>query len=214
MNVAKFLDFLKTGELHLARADQMSDNWEGAYGSYNKAMRPQVYGENYSSLVHHFPMVAAYGRTHVYLNCWHISEVESAAMWGLYDPAGQGVAIKAKKADLLASLVGSQRVRGFPISYTDYSDKWVSEGNVYVPYMFKRTSFQHEREYRLLAGKLEAGQSSPFLREKIDCSRLAGEVFVAPTASGWFREVLKDVMERYGISWPVHHSNLADGPVY
>jgi hypothetical protein len=33
-------------------------------------------------------------RKGIFVNCWHIADEESAAMWKVYAPAGQGIAIK------------------------------------------------------------------------------------------------------------------------
>ncbi len=43
----KWLDMLQTSELHLTRADQMEDRWEGSYSEVNLAQRPSLYGANW-----------------------------------------------------------------------------------------------------------------------------------------------------------------------
>ena len=37
VDLYKWLDLLQTSELHLTRADQMEDRWEGAYSEVNVA---------------------------------------------------------------------------------------------------------------------------------------------------------------------------------
>jgi hypothetical protein len=43
---------------------------------------------------------------HFGVNCWHINEDESAAMWQLYGAAGSGIAIESSKANLESALKG------------------------------------------------------------------------------------------------------------
>jgi hypothetical protein len=42
MDLARFLSLLQTSALHFARADQMSDRWEGSYGELNRQLRPEL----------------------------------------------------------------------------------------------------------------------------------------------------------------------------
>ncbi|GAA0908678.1 DUF2971 domain-containing protein [Virgisporangium aurantiacum] len=214
MDLARFVDLLQTSELHLARVDQMQDKWEGAYGPTNTALRPDIYGEHYATMEDQFPRIASYARTHVFLNCWHIADSESAAMWSVYDREGRGIAVKARKADLLAGLVGDQKVHGFPVEYTDYSVQFISERNLLLPYMHKRLSFQHEQEYRLMVAMLDVQDTPTFLREKVDLSKAFEQVFVSPEAPGWFLKVIRRLVDQYGFGWTVQHSDLASDPIY
>jgi hypothetical protein len=45
VDLYKWLDLLQTSELHLTRADQMEDRWEGAYSEVNVAVRDEKQGD-------------------------------------------------------------------------------------------------------------------------------------------------------------------------
>ncbi|MFC7532323.1 hypothetical protein [Actinoplanes sp. GCM10030250] len=229
MDLPRFVDLLQSRELHLARADKMQDRWEGAYGPTNAAMRPQVYGEHFDAMQEQLPKVAVHARTHIFLNCWYASDCESAAMWSIYDREGRGVAVRTTKQRLLKSLTGSNRVHGATVQYVDYSNHWIPEGNLFNPFLFKRRSFEHEREYRLLTlwspkairvdehnTVIEAEPDNPpiGLRETIDLTEMVDQIFVSPEASGWFHRVVQQLVKDYGHSWAVQHSDLSSDPIY
>ena len=83
MDFSKYVDLLTTSELHFARADKFEDPHDCS------AM--QFLGEPYRQLSSANPQgkertrqVNTFGRLFVYLNCWHMNDVESAALWRLY----------------------------------------------------------------------------------------------------------------------------------
>jgi hypothetical protein len=45
VDLYKWLDLLQTSELHLTRADQMEDRWEGAYSEVNVTVRDEKQGD-------------------------------------------------------------------------------------------------------------------------------------------------------------------------
>jgi hypothetical protein len=229
MDLARFVDLLQSRELHLARADQMQDRWEGAYGPANAALGPEVYGEHYAAMKDQRPRITAYARTHTFLNCWYAADCESAAMWSIYDRENRGVAIRTTKKRLLEALKGTDAVYGAPVNYVDYEAQWIPEGNVFHPFLFKRRSFEHEREYRLLAmwspkvirvdeqnTVIESEPDTPpaGMRERIELSSLVEQVFISPEASSWFHKVVENLVKDYGHSWTVNQSDLSRDPVY
>jgi len=83
MDFSRYVDLLTTSELHFARADKFEDPYDCS------AM--QFFGEPYKQLSLANPhgqeltrQINSFGRLFVYLNCWHINDVESAALWSLY----------------------------------------------------------------------------------------------------------------------------------
>jgi len=100
---------------------------------------------------------------------------------------------------------------------------------MFAPYRFKRTSFAHEREYRLMAAWFsetipQESADSPviqppdvppiFLRESVDLVELVESVRVSPDAPSWVLNIVERLTRRYDQSWPVTRSDLAIGPIY
>lgn len=140
IDLYKYLDLLQTAELHLTRADQMEDRWEGAYSNVNVAARPDLYAEHWEMMSKTMPLMYQYARTHTYLNCWYMGDAQSYAMWKLYDAAGKGVAIRTTTGTRLKSaLVGDHRpaLSGASVQYVDYHATFIPEGNMFFPYIHK-----------------------------------------------------------------------------
>ena len=229
VDLYKWLDLLQTSELHLARADQMDDRWEGAYSEVNVRDRPSLYGEHWEGMAPAIQGMATWARSRVYMNCWYVGTIESYAMRKIYDAAGKGVAIRSTLERLSESLQGDVKVHGGAVQYVDYSQMFIPEGNLLFPFVMKRQSFSHENEYRLLAmwfpEVLEVDENQrairsapdvppPFLREPVDLERLIEAVYVTPDAPDWVADVVVDVTHRYMPTLNVHHSDLAADPVW
>jgi hypothetical protein len=231
VDLCKWLDLLQTSELHLTRADQMEDRWEGAFSEVNIAVRPAMYGEHWDMMASSMAQMYRFARTHTYLNCWYMGECESAGMWKIYDAEGKGVAIRSTAGRLKGSLTGirEQRVSGAKVQYVDYKTTYIPEGNMFFPYVHKRSSFAHENEYRLLtlwtpdvletdergnAIRTEPEVPPLFLREAVDLDHLVEAVYVSPEAPGWVARVVGEVTGKYMPGLAIRHSDLAADPVY
>jgi hypothetical protein len=231
VDLYRYLDLIQTRQLHLTRADQMEDRWEGAYGPMNVSLRPEMYGEHWEKMAPTMGLVYRHARTHTYLNCWYIGEHESYAMWKLYDAAGKGVAFRTTAGRLHRALIGDHRPRiaGAQVSYVDYNNTVIPEGNLFFPYVHKRLSFAHEQEYRLLAmwspkvlemdehnaAVLSEPDNPPlFIRENVDLGLLLETVYVSPDAPSWVARVVANATEKYVDNVSVIQSDLAADPVY
>ena len=149
-----------------------------------------------------------------------MNQNESAAMWRLYSATNQAIAIKSTYEVLCDVL--PEKVYVGVVKYIDYATEWLPDGNTFWPYVHKRRSFQHEQELRAVIqnptryGKLvlsgppnQTGELVPVALES-----LLKEVIVAPTASEWFRDLVKAITIRYGIEVMVNQSVLDDAPVF
>lgn len=233
VDFSRFVDLLQTCQLHLARADSMADDWEGSYSHANLRLRPEVYGEGWPVMAGSYANIYMRARTHTYLNCWHLSDVESAAMWAIYDRESRGVAIATTRARLAAAITEVRPVYGTTVEYVDYQNVWIPERNVMEPFRFKRMSFAHEREYRLVAiwnpkAELRPGgdpsNEADVVREPdvppeglkvaVQLDDLVQEVRVSPHSPTWHRDVIRRTCEKYERQWTVSQSDLAAGPIF
>lgn len=231
MDVPKFLSLIEDKGLFFCRADLMTDSWEGATGPRNLEMRPELYGEHYAVMGPQLQQARQSMRTEVYLNCWHASNYESAAMWGLYQSSGQGVAVRTSWKALQECLQGDYPIHGGAVRYVDYTSTFIPEASVYAPFMHKRNSFAHENEARLVLWAIrdrgprgsftlenkEAQQetaSPPGYMIPVDLSVLASDIYVAPDAPTWYTDLIKKIVHRYNLKWEVHQSDLSVDPVW
>lgn len=226
MDLSRFLSLLEERALHFARADQMSDRWEGSYSPVNVALRPSLYGDVWEKHGDMMKGYRGYFRQRMHMSCWHEAEEESAAMWELYQREGRGVAIRTTWDDLTASLGSDRAILGGRIAYVDYKSTFIPEGNSYAAFMHKRQSFSHEKEVRLLmmsgtsgphpteAGtSIDTGPEGPVIPIPVDITRLIGAIYIAPDAPAWFGDLVRKVVRRYGHDFDVRQSDLNSDPI-
>jgi hypothetical protein len=120
MDLARFLSLLEDEAIYFARADQMSDRWEGSFSQANVELRPQLYGELFEDMNRQYVGMRESGLRSTHINCWHESPVESAAMWDIYQREGRGVAVKTTWANLIASIGSDRSIFGGRVNYVDY----------------------------------------------------------------------------------------------
>jgi len=232
IDLAKYLDLLETKQLYFARADLLGDPFEGSLPRQNSEWRTKQGEEVARKLISHGgrdPELRTWMRTKLlsdrewtFINCWHVNQHESAAMWRLY-PA-QAIAVRSTYARLRACLPGAP---GKPplvyvglVRYLDYEADAFEEGNTYWPFIHKRKSFEHEKELRALhhdeTGDLEVWNGTlrkgpPGVRVDVDLEHLIERIFVAPQSPAWLYELVRKVSDRYGLGKPVEQSAL-DAP--
>lgn len=223
MDFTKFVSMLENGGLYLPRIVDLNDPFEGSFARGNEKLRPLVYRH----IRNEFGLAAGdlmkRLRGWVAASCWHINEQESAGMWKLYTKTNEAVCIQSTFRKLRDALGSTVRVG--VVRYVDYDKDWIPESNPLAPFLYKRKSFEHEREVRAVMplGDLKELQKKPEqssqpttgIWQHADLIKLIEKVFVAPDAPVWFFELVKKVTERYEQgSIPVNQSSLSATPFY
>ncbi|MFL4472483.1 DUF2971 domain-containing protein [Paeniglutamicibacter sp. MACA_103] len=227
MDIARFLSLLEDEAIYFARADQMNDKWEGSYSQKNVDQRPLMYGEHYEMMELAAPQRRAFTLKAMYMNCWHESPVESAAMWDIYQREGRGVAIKTDWDSLTASLASARTIFGGRVTYADYQLTLIPEKNTFDAFMHKRLSFAHENEVRLITlaqdlifprhdengAVIAVGPEPVVVSVPVDVKKLIHNVYVAPDSPSWITELIEKLAKRYGHDFEVRQSDLATDPI-
>ncbi len=227
MSFTKFVSLLARNALFFARADKLGDPFEGALSPVNVALRPLLYKdevpEDKRNLIGDFMKDL---RRFMLVNCWHENENESDAMWKLYSNIEDGIAIKTDFQSLSGSLRGPQEVYIGRINYVDYNTTFIPENDAFQPIMYKRKSFEHEREIRALMLELPPSGSEGFIvggqpslyevgaYHEVDTSVLIKEALVPPHAADWLTELVQATAETFKLEAPVRKSSLAVQPVW
>lgn len=223
MDLARYLSLIGNSAIHFARADLMADRWEGAYGEANRTADPSLYGNRASEVAEIRAQMWPVFRREVFLSCWHLSPVESAAMWDIYQRDGRGVVVLTDWQSLTTSLETVYPIFGARVAYVDYRTQIIDQRNFFNAFMHKRESFAHEQEVRLLvapgrATSTEApGSTAGAVMPQVipvsaDLRTLIKEVRVAPGVPNWIHSTVREVTARYGLDYPVRQSDLAHDP--
>jgi hypothetical protein len=210
MSLEKYLSLLTTSKLYFCRLDKLEDPWEGTYPKEimdwvkNNVPEKQKAG------------IDRYFESHVkienFVSCWHANEHESAAMWDLYGSRHSAVAIRSTIGRIKASV--NDGVRTF-IGRAIYHDRLpVRDGMIsgILPVFFKRPSFMHENEIRILRqyqgylegqegviGALDESKAPGFMACVIDLAALCERVYFSPLMPKWLAESLTKISLDHGV---------------
>jgi hypothetical protein len=151
------------------------------------------------------------------INCWHLNEFESVAMWKIY---GKEVALQSTYKRLVKALKKCPcAVRIGEVSYIvpgKESFKTKGPETVFVPWLNKHRGFAYEHELRAVIW--ETGEM-PILNDgsvlaPVDLVSLIEAVFVSPMTSSNVKEKVEKTNKAYSVVAPVFQSELARIPSY
>jgi hypothetical protein len=223
LDFTKYVSMLSSQNLFFSRSDLFADPYEGATSHANIRLRPAVYKDSKipKQAFDQMAKLAEWTRQWTYINCWHMNEYESAAMWKLYAQTNEAVALQSTYEKLRYCL--PEKVFVGVVHYIDYENEWLPEGNSMWPFVHKRKSFEHERELRALIQDLpqtDKGIQTGLPNQEFGCevsielNKLIEAVYVSPESPKWFLELVKNVTKKYDFNFEVHQSLLAKTPVY
>lgn len=173
LDFTQLISILERESLWFNRADLFEDPLEGSLSRANVETRELRYEDTEipQSALETMSQAARQHRKTTYLNCWHLNNYESAAMWEQYSTNGQGIAIQTTVGDLIDSLTDKpgvfksgedtpddsdeiDRIITFGrVQYLDYDRHLIPENNLYAPLFHKRLSFKYEQEFRAAFSK-------------------------------------------------------------
>ena len=225
MSLSKLISMISSESLFFTRADRFEDKYEGSYSHANIELRSQVYPKGTEQMRTELSEFSKNMLRYTVINCWHINENESAAMWKLYSSDDEGVAIQSTYNRLITSFDDNPDdiIYVGKVNYIDYNTKWLPEGNTFYPFVHKRKSFEHERELRAVIQKLPTSNKGiDFTKEifnfgknvNIYLDTLIENIYVAPTSKSWFYKVVKDTIDNFRIDKQVLVSDLSKDPVF
>lgn len=248
LDFAKFMALLESQCLYFCRADLFQDKHEGSFTRPAIEFREKVWRENMSNISpetfdifqksHRFYLEEQ--KKSFYINCWHMSDYESAAMWEIYGYKDQSIAIQSTYHTLrkllptnLSGPLDEKHVDIGLVQYLDYEKDPMPQLYTFDPFLRKRKSFAHEQEVRLfcqgamqsMAYKLEGDQFTPIavnatlppstgVEFKIDLDLLIQNIYICPTSPIWFRNLVQSMLNRYDIKKEVILSSLNGKPIY
>lgn len=233
MDFSKFVSLLKTKSLFFTRADKFTDPFEGAKGllknkkewddsqitffmgfleniETSRNMNKSQKIEEAKKILHQLESGGLEKRKSTIVSCWHENMFESEAMWKLYAPLDNGIAIRTTYKDLYESLGANPRIDIGKINYVDFNETFT---NLNEPFWYKRKSFIHENEVRaVIQHEYEIDGFGKLIPTDLD--KLIDMIYVAPTAPKWFFEIVKDVLDKYNLDKPISESALNDNPFF
>jgi hypothetical protein len=228
VSLTKFTWLLQKRALYFCRSDLMGDPFEG----YSTRPRPALEEEFVRSLMsdpqnslteadarRHFRLIMGIGpslRKDLFLNCWHMNEEESFAMWKIYASRNDSVCIQSRFLKL-HSLLPDYCFLGV-VRYIDYDTDYIDWTNSLNYIVHKRQTFAHERELRSVIWAVQHLQDKlKFVENRgievpIDPNALVETIFLSPDSEPILQDVVSGLLQTYGITAPVVRSQVNAPP--
>jgi hypothetical protein len=212
MDWPRFLTLLKTRKLYFVSAKflQSIDPFEGSlpkpeYTYWISTISKDALHDGVNAF-----------REQTYVNCWHYNNTESVAMWKLYAPTGNGIAIQTTISEFKKSFDAfTLPVYAGKVIYIDYEiDRFYkneelhnSISNGLVSFIHKRKMYAHEQEYRAVIHRYFGTSQQPRgLLVDVDLHALVKRVIVAPQTPIWIKEAVQLVLDELDFEINVENS--------
>lgn len=222
MDFTKFVALLETKSLFFSRLDLLGDNFEGSYtkphqDAFKRLLSDQ---QQHAQQIN----INKMNLTYMFVSCWHMSEHENDALWKIYAPHNNAVAIKTS----YAKLHDLPYVKAGLITYRDYEKEILEVPVLEACAMTKRHCFEYEQEVRALVWKqnithiCKEGKSYAQFHPNtitgipisLNLSDFLERIVVSPTAAEWFFELVKKMLRRYRVNVMLSKSEIATEPYF
>ena len=232
MDFTKLISSLEKGTLYFARSDKLGDPFEGKISQMTVHAFKEDLKQSYVSDDDIAKMVSSMKAVHddyrkiMFVNCWHLSNHESAAMWKTYLKSNEVIAIQstckrfAMAFDVYPDFVGHLG----KVKYIDYDRQKINEKNMFSAFLHKRKSFEYEKEIRAIAYNAKILKADNIRKDKdgetigyhLECNleTLIEKIYVSPPSNEWFLNIVKSVVKKFGINKQVSMSKISENPLY
>lgn len=218
LDAAKFFHLLHTRTLYLHRGDLFQDKFEGSFTASLRAQIEKAIAEHDLDIT--YDAFRKFIRENVFVNCWRKGTHDSMAMWSLYGGAQPSVAITTTVANLSNSLQLPMDGLVY-IQKVTYTNHWRDPTLAIDPYSnvfaYKVKAYTYEQEVRILldraTGKIERPAPKPGVSMPVDLPVLLRSIVLSPGAPEWFAELVRDMVQKSGLSTPVRRSRLEGMPI-
>lgn len=228
---------LQNRGLYFNRSDEFSDPFEGIYPKerLKKEYERNLFSKITESILadnDHYPEEAVRDdpkkevlklsdrfRSRSYMNCWHMNESESMAMWKSYIDSGDGVLIKSTYSKLKSAIDvhNDHKYRMGTVDYLPWFDDKVEEEldeseqhNRFYAFMYKQEEYEYENEVRVIISQQE-GSDGFFV--KTDLNELIDEVIISPNSPPWSGiQFWENILRKYRVRSDVRKSDLETTP--
>lgn len=206
LDLSKFLDLLLSRKLFMSRSDKFEDQYEGTFSE-------PTY-EEIKKLAINNPDFINYYKTHrekIAISSWHINEYESFAMWQIFTQNSEGLAIQSTLGRLQNALHPETTFKQYigEVNYIDYKKEYIPFDDNFFPFLFKRKSFQYEREVRVITDVTDHNiKLNDGLKINVDINQLIEKIYIHPKSENWYKNLVIELVKQLGFDFTIEKSDL------
>lgn len=206
LDLSKFLDLLMSQKLFMSRSDKFEDQYEGTFSE-------PTYEEIKKIAVNNPEFIQYYKshRENVAISSWHINEYESFAMWQIFTQNSEGLAIQSTVERLKKALIPENKFDQYigEVNYIDYKKEYIPFDDMFFPFLFKRKSFQYEREVRIISDVTQSNlKLNDGLKINVDINQLIEKIYIHPKSENWYKNLVIQLVEQLGFDFTIEKSDL------
>ena len=206
LDLSKFLDLLLSQKMFMSRSDKFEDQYEGTFSEPTFEEIKKIAANN--------PEFLDYYKSHrekVAISSWHTNEYESFAMWQIFTKNQEGLAIQSTIGRLKDALQPEQLTKQYigEVNYIDYKKEYIPFDDNFFPFLFKRKSFQYEREVRIITDVTEQNISiNDGLKINVDINMLIEKIYIHPKSENWYKRLVIELVTKLGFDFEIEKSDL------
>lgn len=206
LDLSKFLDLLLSKKMFMSRSDKFEDPYEGTFSEPTYEELKKISEDNPGFLKDYKKH-----RQNVVVSSWHINEYESFAMWQIFTKNNEGLAIQSTIGRLEQALRPEDQYEQHigEVQYIDYKKEYIPFDNDFFPFLFKRKSFQYEREVRIISDltKYKPDIDSG-IKVDVDINALIERIYIHPKSANWYKNLVIQLMQQLGFDFMIEKSDL------
>ena len=206
LDLSKFLDMLLSKKLFMSRSDKFEDQYEGTFSEPTFEEIKKIAANN--------PKFLDYYKSHrekVVVSSWHANEYESFAMWQIFTKNNEGLAIQSTIGRLKKAVAVEKHIEQFigEVNYIDYKKEYIPFEDTFFPFLFKRKSFQYEREIRIISDVSNAKISiNDGLKIDVTINDLIEKIYIHPKSENWYKNLVVEMVKKLGYEIAIEKSDL------
>ncbi|MNL54353.1 hypothetical protein D3C87_1776800 [compost metagenome] len=95
------------------------------------------------------------------------------------------------------------------VNYIDYKKEYIPFDDMFFPFLFKRKSFQYEREVRIISDISECKiKLNDGLKINVDINQLIEKIYIHPKSENWYKNLVIQLVSELGFNFEIEKSDL------
>ncbi|MGL4585023.1 MAG: hypothetical protein ACRCVU_18820, partial [Flavobacterium sp.] len=94
-------------------------------------------------------------------------------------------------------------------NYIDYKKELIPFDDEFFPFLFKRKSFQYEKEVRIICDTTPLDiDIHEGIKINIDIQQLIEKIYIHPKSENWYKNLVLELMQKLNFKFQVEKSDL------
>jgi hypothetical protein len=132
-------------------------------------------------------------------------------MWQIFTQNSEGLAIQSTIGRLQKAVIAEKNYEQYigEVNYIDYKKEYIPFDDMFFPFLFKRKSFQYEREVRIISDissnniKINDG-----MKIDVDINQLIEKIYIHPKSENWYKNLVIELVSKLGFDFTIEKSDL------